>query len=163
MNGRPWTPSENATLRELWGTTILADIAARLGRTVSSVYARATGSLGLATTKPGPGLEYLSHAARRTGFSQEGLASVLRAHGVELQSSPGKRKPRHWARSSEVDAAVKAWLASETVGAAAERLNVPAKELRARLVAAGHRKPASGPWRLPSSVIEACLQREGAA
>ena len=46
MNGRSWTPEEDAVMRELYPDTPTATIAKRLRRSPSSVYARA-GTLGL--------------------------------------------------------------------------------------------------------------------
>ncbi len=47
MKGTPWTPAEDAKLRDLYGTLIeTAEIARRIGRPLNSVYGRA-GKLGL--------------------------------------------------------------------------------------------------------------------
>jgi len=51
MGGKRWTPEEEDAMADLWGTCSPREVAARLGRTESSIIVRA-GRLGLGRTTP---------------------------------------------------------------------------------------------------------------
>lgn len=111
------------------------------------------------------GAEFLYDAATRTGFDQGSLANVLRWHGATIHRADAWRA-RMWAMRSDIDAAVAAWMDSETVQAASERLGVSAFALRSWLIEAGHERPARHQhWRLPSATIDAVVaeRRAGGA
>ena len=94
-----------------------------LGRTEAAVYSRAQKlrfPLGIQS-----GFESLQGAALRTGFSIASVKKILVAHGVQPYKrmslpnpGPVKFRPMQW-KTEDVDAAVLAWLATETVEEAA--------------------------------------------
>lgn len=110
------------------------------------------------------GAEFLSDAAERTGYKPEQIAKIIAWHGAEVRRwGNGRRRARPWALRADVDAAVAAWLDTETVQAAAQRRGIPPTTLRDWLAAAGHKRPARHQhWRLPSATIDAVVaERRG--
>lgn len=107
---RRWTPDDDRKLRNWWGIETMRTIAGRLGRTGDAVAARAR-ILGLAVVPTGP-VEYLTHAARRTGFHVESLRRILERAGVPMDrtmSRPLRAKTKRRCRVVDralVDAAV---------------------------------------------------------
>lgn len=156
---RRWTAADDAQLRNLWGVDMsLDEIAERLGRTPITTYWRAQ-KIGLPLGCP-DGWERLSHAAERTGYCTSQLRRILKAAGVEMRRSitretkpRGKRRKAHrWhiVVPESVDAAIKRWLATEPVSAAARRHGVTADVLARRLRLAGIKKTVAGKkhWRV---------------
>jgi len=140
---RRWTRADVKVLRDLWGTLTLATIAERLGRSPLTVYYFAT-KAGLQRGCP-QGFEYLTAAAKRTGFDTGQLRVILAHAGVKLRvvMALPKKRPRHYHVVSPdvVDDAVAAWMLLELLPHAARRLGVTREVLRSALIAAGHAPP----------------------
>lgn len=140
---RRWTRADVKVLRDLWGTLTLATIAERLGRSPSTVYWFAT-KAGLQRGCP-QGFEYLTAAAKRTGFDTGQLRVILAHAGVKLRvaMTVPKTRARHYHVVSPdlVDDAVAAWMLLELLPHAAGRLGVTRGVLRSALIAAGHAPP----------------------
>jgi hypothetical protein len=138
---RRWTPGDDLTLEALWGEGLrLSAIAKTLQRTQATVYWRAQ-KLGLPLGCP-EGFEYLSHAAERAGFSTGRLVQILRSHGFKVRAALAR--PRgvetrrfHVVAPEDVDAAVAAYVQTETPQEAARRRGINADRLRARLARIG--------------------------
>lgn len=162
---RRWSPKDDRNIGLLWTATPLASIARELGRTEISVYWRAR-ELGLPIGAP-QGFEYLTDAARRTGFATSQLRRVLRANGVaitrtlsrpgvvsRLGGAPGRHF--HCVDPIDVDDAVAAWTREESVEGAALRRGVSGDVLRRLLLKAGHAPPRrrKAHWRIPSHLAD---------
>jgi hypothetical protein len=121
-----WSREDDRRLCLLWGTATVERIAAQMGRTPLTVYWRGR-KLGLPCGVPERG-EYLTHAAKRTGFATQQLRVVLRAAGVRLRqtmSAPrDTSRTYHWVDPFDVDEAVALWMSTETADTAAQRLGV---------------------------------------
>jgi len=163
-NRPPWTDIENRRLRNWWGVETVAAIASKLGRSKWAVFHQAGEVLGL---KRGvqAGQESLKATARRTGYSYETLLRVLAASGVKLKrpvSEPGSKRCRFVVDTVDVDEAVAAWNATETVNGAARARGIGSNYLRALL----ERTPGVPPklagkcWRVPTAVIDRALAGE---
>lgn len=174
-----WTPVDDERLRNLWGEKSLRSIALAFGRTEVAIKRRAQG-LGLKLGAP-EGWEYVTAAARRTGFRLATLRKILawaaerkiagdgRAAVERIAWSPKwdpkARYRQHVVESFEVDEAVAAWMETETPTGAARARGVTAGTVLRRLGAAGVDLPAKpekrgAHWRVPSEVIdEAFAQR----
>lgn len=162
-----WTDLENQQLRNWWGVESLHAIAMRLGRTRIAVFRQGVYELGLRRGVQ-DGQESLKAAARRTGYAIATLRRILDAAGVKLSrptSEPKCRRKARWAVDvAEVDEAVAAWLATETVFGAARVRGIGDDALRALL----KRTPGVPPkpegrkaWRIPSAVIDRALASAG--
>jgi len=138
---RRWTPGDDLTLEALWGEGLrLTAIAKTLQRTPATTYWRAQ-KLGMPLGCP-EGFEYLSHAADRAGFSTRRLVQILRTYGFKVRTALAR--PRgvesrrfHIVTPEDVDAAVAAFVKTETPEAAARRRGINADRLRARLARLG--------------------------
>lgn len=162
---RHWTTAEDRRLRNLWGSASLYRVAATLGRTALTVHWRAR-KLGLVCGVP-EGHEYLTHAAKRTGFSVSQLRRILRAADVSICctiSRPTRAKRRfHYVDPLDVDDAVAAWATTETVEAAARARGLVGETLRQALIRAGLEAPARKRyWRVPSETIDRVVAEEQA-
>lgn len=161
---RRWTERDDARLIDLWGSFSVPTLARQIGRTSAATYVRAR-QLGL-TCGATRGLEYLSHAAKRTGFGVGQLRRILwrwRVRVVESSSRPcGSRRHFHQVDPIDVDEAVAKFLATEMVGAAAKRLGLNCGVLRTWLrlaIEAGFDVPPEPRghkcrWRVPSATID---------
>lgn len=156
-----WTKANDDHLRMYWGDLNLARIAKDLGRTEVAVYYRA-GQLGLDRGAP-PGFEYITHAAERTGFCRETLVIILRWAGRQhfrtaVSRATGAKRHFHIVESIEVDEAVEAWLATETLEAAARRFDVCGATVERRLHESGKTLPAKPTdkthWRVPTALVD---------
>lgn len=120
---RRWTVEDDRRLRLLWGEEPLPKIAERLGRTRVTVYWRAQ-KLGLPLGPP-QNQEYLTVAARRTGFRPDQLRRILLYAHVPIERfhsrDPAKRWPMFVVDRFAVDEAIAKWMATETVKSAARR------------------------------------------
>ena len=165
---RRWTAAEAKSLRLLWGAETVEEIAKKLGRSPLTVYYYAD-RLGLPRGCP-QGYEYLTSAAKRTGFATDTLRAVLNAAGKAIRVAMAKplRKGRgrsalgthrtHVVVPDDVDEAVLAWTTEESLPAAAERLGTTRVILRAALVAAGHKPPRKKHrWRVMPAVADAAM------
>lgn len=166
LNRRPrWTATDDARLEFLWNASelSLAEIALRLKRSPDTTYWRAQ-QIGLPLGVP-EGWERLSHAAERTGYSTRTLRRILAADEVVIRRSLTKRDPRHTgARPTHivpinaVNAAVEAWIETEPLHAAAQRLGMSDEALRLRLNRAGIVKPGGKNklvhWRVRPEEVE---------
>jgi len=160
-----WTADEDRRIGNLWGEKTIPEIAQAIHRTPIGVWERAK-KIGLPIGCP-DGCEYLSVAAKRVGFSDEGVRSICRWAGVPIRQAMGlgKKDPQYTRTvvdSFELDEAVKAWLGTETVNEAARRLGLRNRKLTACLEAAKGvpKKPRRRKhWRLPSDVIDRVIGR----
>lgn len=159
-----WTPVDDEKLRLGWGDGTLEGLAAKLGRSVATVYARAWG-LGLPSTVP-QGSESLTAAAKRTGFGTGQLRALLRAAKVPVSrafarpratSKTGRRF--HFVSPDLVDAVVEGWGRTEIVHRAAAARGTNGETLRRWLQAAGHQPPRGSKqrWRVDTVVIDAVV------
>lgn len=167
MMTRRWTPLEENRLRLFWGARSVPDIAETLGRSAFAVYQRAE-LLGLGLGCP-RGYEYLTAAARRTGFEVARLRLILGEAGFKIRGAMvrGGATVRYYVDPEKVDAAVASWLATETLAGAARRLGMWPDTLERRLLASGVPLPPKPPgkrhWRIPSEAIEQALSGKLAA
>lgn len=151
-----WSPAEDDVLRAHWGRKSGCELAKYLRRPLKTVYRRAA-RLGLSTS---PAWESLYRAALRTGYSIVGLQTVLRFSGVQwLERKRGRRVLV--VERAEVDRAIAAWLATETLSGAARARNLDSGVLREWLVQAGvpirRIGVGNGQWRIERSVIDAVV------
>lgn len=112
------------------------------GRTRGAIWQRAR-RLRLPMGIP-QGCEALTSAARRLGWSLEQLEMIVRAAGVRLLAVESMhRGGRVWryAPRDELERAVHAWMARETVCGAARARRVAPATLRLWLRRAGYRRP----------------------
>lgn len=166
---RRWTAEDDRCLVALWGAESLPTIARRLGRTRAAVYVRAREihlECGAST-----GYEYLTGAAKRTGYTVEQLRVILKAGGVRISRSMSRpsnaTRSFHVVDPYDVDRAVEAWHATELVHPAAVARGIGGDVLRGWLLAAiaeGTEMPKppkrfKARWRVPSSVIDAVIAR----
>lgn len=171
LRRRPrWTPREDKFLRDNWGDVDLAGLAKSLGRSKLTIYWRA-GKLGLPRGCP-QGFEYLTAAAKRTGYEETQLRRILKWAGVELRrtlSRPdvGAASGYHCVVPFDVDTALAAWHKTETIEVAARRHGLSGGTLKRWLreaVAAGEpmppepRKPRVQ-WRVLSETIDLVVRR----
>jgi hypothetical protein len=137
-----WTDAEDARLIFMWETPLaLASIATRMGRTPLAIYSRAK-KIGLSVGCP-DGFEYVSTAAKRTGFELATLRRVLAFSRVKEHRSLAQPKrtrryqSHHFVCIDSVNDAVVKWHASEPVTAAARRRGLSQLTLRRWLIDAG--------------------------
>lgn len=157
---RRWTKDDDRRLRNWWGEFTIETIAKRIDRTTATTFWRAQ-VLGL-PLGAAEGTEYLTHAAERTGYAVATLKMILRRSGVEIKrtmSRPEKGAKRHYHCVDPVlvDAAIRAWLKTEPLEAAARARGISAEMLRLRLqhVSGVPPRPADGThWRIPTEVID---------
>lgn len=164
---RRWTIKEAQRLRSLWGVESVKSIAKKIGRSPITVYYFAQ-KLKLPLGCP-QGYEYLTAAAKRTGFDTKSLRAVLRASDVKIKlamakpSTPrGKGKRRgsrtHVVLPDNVDEAVSLWTTQECLPDAARRLGTTREILRAALLAAGHEPPRHKyRWRVMPATADAAM------
>jgi hypothetical protein len=173
-----WTETEDKRLRALWELDMrLVDIAKEFGRSEQSTYDRAE-AIGLQLGCP-DGFETLYAAKLRAGFANtETLRKIMRWAGKKIvpsRSSPRKRsikRRQHFVDPCDVDEAVAAWMATETIEGAARARGIAGPTLEVWLKQSGelekleHR--AETHWRIPSEVIDRVVaerraQRKAAA
>lgn len=161
-----WTPQDDRTLRFEWGSLGLTALSKTLGRTPIATYYRAR-HLGLKAGCPDHG-EYISHAAKRTGFSVSQLRGILHSQGMRprpAMAAPHRRGAwnMQWVDPLDVDDAVAAFMAMETPQAAARRCGV-SPELIVDLMSQASVAPAKRSKRggrlhrlFPSSAIDSAV------
>jgi predicted transcriptional regulator len=130
-----WTYAEDKRLSFLWITTMsIKTLCKKFGRSQQAVCRRAR-ALGLDTTIP-EGYEFLSEAARRTGFSRQTLCNILRwaevpIHQARSHLAEPRTKERTRTRKAyhkqyvdpfDVDEAVTNWMKEEEQKASPEQL-----------------------------------------
>jgi transposase-like protein len=161
---RPWSSADLFSLAALWGSPglSLCALARRFGRTPYAVYV-AAGRHGLARGVP-EGWESVAAAARRTGYTVATLRRVLSAASVRTSTAwgnplaPRTGAPKRAVRPADVDRAVAAWLARETVEEAARRVGVVPVTLRRWLRLSGCQAPGAGlAWRVGEGEVAAAL------
>jgi hypothetical protein len=160
---RTWTRAEVATLRDGWHEYGPRGLKARLpGRTWFAIRQKAE-ALGLPSGVP-QGCESLYACAQRTGFHLATLRRVLAAGGVRVRvrypaARSGARHHYHYVERDEADAAVAAWLATETVRSAAKARGMHPSSLRHVLLRSGVTTlgPKGFALRVPSAAIDAAL------
>lgn len=140
---RRWSPRDDETLRSNWGDLSLAELAKLLDRTELTTYWRGR-LLGLPCGCP-QGFEYLTDAAKRTGFAVKQLRHLLWRCNVEIRRSisrpPARARSYHVVDPVAVDSAIALWLHREPLRPLADRLGVSAPTLQKLLVAAGCKPP----------------------
>jgi hypothetical protein len=137
---RRWTDLENARLRRMWHSYSVRQLAQRFGRSEWGVWEHAR-HIGLPLGVP-RGCEYFTEACERTGFHGRSLWRIIRWAEVVTTATPVKpgalnRQRRYYVDPFDVDEAVKKWLATETIDAAARRHGVAGNTMRYWLKRAG--------------------------
>lgn len=169
---RPWTSKDDHDLIDSWGELTIAQIARNLKRTPEAVYARATEKLGLKRGCP-EGFEYVSNAAKRTGFDLKTLWKVLAYSRVKVaraMSRPGKARGHYQTRIVDpyaVDRAVRAFIDAAPLNqhaiehrldlATLKRWLLLAKEHGAIVDLPPLPKKQKGRWRVPGATVAAAL------
>lgn len=169
-----WSEHDDRALRWMWESSTLAEVAKKLGRTPQAVYQRAK-ILGLGLGCP-RGLEYLSHAAARVGYSVLSLRRILKWARVPLRrgnvnpSAKRRGTGRHnyvtWIVDPErVNEAVERWCAHETLHEAGQRTGICDEVLGRWLTADGRctKPPGRSPWRVETTIVDEVVARELAA
>lgn len=164
---RRWTKSDDAQLRDLWESGLgVSWIAKRLDRTPLSTFWRAQ-TIGLPLGCP-DGWEYLSHAAKRTGYGTGQLRAILGWAEVEIKRGLSRPFRRQAARRSsivvpeDVDDAITRWHDTEPAEAIARRIGLSGETLRRWARAAGidKREPGSKKHlRLTAAEVDALTAR----
>ncbi|HMI91578.1 MAG TPA: hypothetical protein VK509_09460 [Polyangiales bacterium] len=150
VRSKSWTKRDDAKLRTLWdGCSTIDEIAAALGRRKHGVYRRAQ-EVGLTSALPA-GWEYLTVAAKRTGYSVQQLRALLLRADVEIRPTISRPSPtrgrkrkgfsQHMVWPSDVDTAIAERVGLEAMATAARRVGVPGYVLHDRLLAVGVPKP----------------------
>lgn len=140
-----WPPQDDATLRELWAQARpLHEVAARFQRSQEAVAARAH-KLGLRRGCP-DGWEYVTAAARRTGFDEPLFRKVLAAAQVEVRPALTFHQGRTSRRTEIVhsegaDLAVAHWMTGAPLAVQARRYGVACETMERRLAKVGVRRP----------------------
>lgn len=169
-----WTASDDKRLTMLWGDIGLAAIAKTLNRTQDACYFRAN-KIGLVRGLQ-PGMEYVRNAAHRVGFAPQTLEAIFKWYGIKPQrtmSRPTEGASYRWhsVDPEDVDEAVAAWMAAETIHDAATRRGISDQTLIRLLLASGFKLPARQkgrhPWRIPTEIVDRAVAekeaREGLA
>ena len=121
-----WTDEHVAILRGNWGIETIETIARKVGRTRQQVWWKAS-NIGLDIGAP-EGWEYFTNAADRVGYDRATLKNILRWADVKMypafSKGSGNIIQRHVVDSFFVDEAVRKWLDSETLFAAANARGV---------------------------------------
>lgn len=168
---RRWTDADNDMLRWLWASRSLPVIAETMGRTEKAIYQQAKAlELGLGCPR---GMEYLTAAAKRTGYDTTSLQRILAASGVMLRRAharPGAKprgpsgvmgRPTWYVDPEAVDEAVAAWLATESVEAGARARGLTGYAVRSALLRRPEAATKPAPklmWRVPSAVLDEVAQ-----
>lgn len=154
-----WSPCADAFLRMNFRRLDAADVyRANPGRSPETIHEHAT-QLGLAVDL-GAYEDRLSlqAAAEASGYNRRTLARILRAAGVAPKRLAGRRndptRPVSFVMRRDVDRAVAAWGARESLLSAAARLGCAGDDLAAHLRARGHAPTNGTNWRLPSKVYD---------
>lgn len=142
-----------------WESTSARIIARQLGLAPTTVLSIAY-EMGLGTGKP-QGMEYVAEAAKRTGFPAKTFDRILRWASVKRiksrreQATKTKRRA-HYVLPETVDAAVAAWLATETITSAAARRGLSRFALEQRLLRHPEAPVKAGRhnWRVPTTLID---------
>lgn len=161
---RRWTDIDDRRLRNLWGEMPLRAVAKELGRSEITVYWRAYFRLKLPLGCP-RGMEWLTAAAERTGFTTRSLRMILRWAGVKLRVTMARPKASgrrfHIVDPLDVTEAVERWLKTEPLRTAAKRRGIVAATLESWLREAGAELPEKPPgkthWRVPTETIDAAV------
>ena len=127
-----WLKEDDRRLTMLWDAHIgIVAIANALQRRIVPVAVRAA-KLGLSPIPTG--CESFMAACKRTGYHGDTLHRILRAAGVRIYASLSKRVNRYathtYLEPSDVDIAVRWWVSTETLHAAARRVKVCDATLR---------------------------------
>lgn len=162
-----WSATEDRILREGWEELSMRTLMAKLrGRSRLAIYQRVT-ALGLRHGIP-QGYESFAAACRRTGYSREALEKILERGGVRRHRLNAQRDAgldyQTFVEPDEVDAAIAAFMQTETVHAAAVARGLCDKTLRDWLVRAGvigARVPRAA-VRLPTEAIDRVIEEKRA-
>lgn len=168
-----WTRQEDLRLTDIWGAMSIGNMALKLGRSRHAIEYRAK-CIGLQLGCP-DGFVYLSTAARLAGFTVHGLRSVLRWAGVAIRTSMSPRKRRKWRQhivdEIDVEDAVKGWMGTELLGAAARAREMVPTTLARVITTYGHDVPPrparrrgqdgerghARQWRISTKAIDAAI------
>lgn len=126
---RPWTPAEDARVRESFGLVSIAVLSAQLGRTPGGIWQRAR------KLKARPRGWNLRDAAKACGYSVTQVTVIIRWAKLEGAVNPSdpRSKGRHKIRRydpEQVRAAVVRWMAIP-FGARVKQLRTPDRDVRA--------------------------------
>lgn len=164
-----WTAKEDARLRIEWGSLGFKELVRLFDRPRDGIYRRAM-LLGLPVGCP-DGCEYLSHAAKRTGYTTTQLRRILRWAGVSVRESysrtHGPHRSFHVVDPLDVDDALESWHRTETIASAARRLGCGWDTVKRRLLACGI-EPAktsrrrNAHHRVESAVVDAAMKGRAA-
>lgn len=172
---RRWTSADDRLLRTLWdGGSTMVEITRALNRSRATTYWRAQmlGLLGLPV-----GWEYLTDAARRTGYGTGQLRRILAAGGIQPRPALSRGLPPRGKRKvvrrfvivwpADVDLAIAQWLDTEPLESAARRAGVTTEILRRRLSDVGVTKPTRRNkklhWRVRTVDVDRALEQGRAA
>lgn len=163
---RRWTEQDDARLCELWESGLSkGQIAQQMARTPGTLYHRAQ-QLGLSLGVP-RGNEYITNAAKRTGYAVAQLRRILnwsgrRVHQCLGRTSGERSRSFHYVDPMDVDDAIAEWHATEPLEAAARRVGMCAETLARRLRAVGVEKPkkqsAKAHWRVRTADVERAVR-----
>lgn len=168
---RWWTADDIERLRSMWGIETVENIARMMRRNRNAVVDRAR-HLGLTIGIP-DGWESMSAASVRTGYPLPCLRTILRWSEVRIvkqftRYTKGKI-PKCIVETSEVDYAVHEWHQTETLAAAAERIDWSRIRLLEALKRAGCEPPKRtqggdkrSHLRLPSADVDKAVAAEAA-
>lgn len=163
-----WTDAEIRYVRDFYGVHTNAEIAKALGRTEQGVILKGR-SLGLCFQHSTQGYESLKAAAARHNFDEETMLRILNWSScqfrsiVQNQSASRGRRHKYYIRES-IDAAVVAWLDSETPYEAARRVGFTDVTLRRWLRLAGESPPKrKKQWRISRATIDRIVAEHLAA
>ena len=163
-----WTEHEDAVLCVGWGVRSVMVLAAELGRTPNATYRRAQFlDLGLGCPQ---GCENVTGAAVRVGFSLGTLWKILRWGNVHVRRAmahPKYPNRNHVVEPSDVDEAVAAWCACETVETAGRRTGYSGCTIARWLYdaqAAGEielpPRAEKRMWRIPTKTIDSVVAKQ---
>lgn len=166
-----WKPEEDEKLRQVWDSDLsLQEISQVLNRSRKAVYWRAA-NLGLGVGCY-PSYEMVPDAAKRTGFVWETMKRIIAWSGLVGRPCRSLTKSYRCYNPTEIDQAVKNWMATEPLGTAAKRHNIARSTLQIWAMKAGMKVPpktsgvgAKGiksTWRVNSAWIDEVVNNKQA-
>lgn len=161
-----WTAKDDAVLIRLWNEgEFLVEICRRLGRNPEHPegVCRRARVLGLPSSVP-PGHEFVTRAARRTGYCVETLWRIIQWAGVVTRPvrtpHPGRRvgHRKYYVDPYDVDVAIERWMKAESPTEGAARWGISPTTLAKWLVDAGICTPCvpgkRHVWHIDAAVID---------
>jgi len=143
--GRHWTAYEDQILISRWDSARVDTIARALKRPLHGTLRRAL-KLGLSCAIDET-REIVTHAAEARGFAPQTLLKMMAACGYRTEIAARglclvrrAKFRRHTVDTLEADAAVKAWMAADSIEGWAKHYGISRDRMRRRLDAIGHTK-----------------------